>query len=76
MTAYAEGQVEAYLQEKTTLLGHTRVTVAHPVDAALWRDFVWMTPLNQDLTDDEKEALAAHPRPTVTVDLHVAICRL
>lgn len=76
MSAYAEGQVEAYLQEKTVQLEQKRVTVAHPVDAALWRDFVWMTPLNQDLNDAEKEALASRPADTVTVDLHVAVCRL
>lgn len=72
LPAYAEGQVDAYLREKATVLRECRVTVTHPVDAALWRDFVWMTPLNQDLTTEEKQALAERPQSGVTVDLHVA----
>lgn len=76
MPPYAEGQVEAYLREKTQVTQEKRVTVAQPVTPELWRDFVWMTPLNQDLSDREKEAIAQHPAPTVTVDLHVAAVRL
>ena len=76
MAAYAEGQVEAYLREKTRLLARRRVVKACPVDAALWGDFVWMTPLNQDLSPKEKEALASRPADTVTVDLHVAMVSL
>lgn len=75
MEPYAEGQVDAYLREKAAVVGETRVTVAHPVSPELWRDFVWMTPLNQDLTPAEKDELAAHPAETVTVDLHVTACR-
>lgn len=75
MEPYAEGQVDAYLREKTTVVGEKRVTVTHHVTPELWRDFVWMTPLNQDLTEDEKEALAAAPADAVTVDLHVTACR-
>lgn len=73
---YAEGQVDAYLREKSHLLESRRVTAVRQVDAALWRDFVWMTPLNQDLSPDEKERLAAQPRSTVTLDLHVAAVSL
>lgn len=76
MTAYAEGQVDAYLREKTQLLRTERVTVTHPVTPELWRDFVWMTPLNQDLSAQEKEALAAKSAGCVTVDLHVTMARL
>lgn len=76
MAAYAEGQVEDYLRERTRLLAHRRVTASHSVDAALWHDFVWMTPLNQDLSSTEKEALAASCADTVTVDLHVAVVSL
>ena len=75
MQRYAAGQVEEYLREKTQLLALERVHVSHPVDAALWRDFVWMTPLNQDLSDEEKQRIAGVPAPTVTVDLNVAVCR-
>ncbi|MGN0745831.1 MAG: methyltransferase domain-containing protein [Aristaeellaceae bacterium] len=75
MEPYAEGQVDAYLREKAAVAGETRVTVSHPVTPEMWRDFVWMTPLNQDLSPAEKDALAARPAETVTVDLHVTACR-
>ena len=76
MEAYEEGQVDAYLREKATVVGERHVTVTHAVSDALWRDFVWMTPLMQDLSAGEKDAIAAKPAETVTVDLHVAACRL
>ena len=74
MPPYEEGRVEEYLRTKAEVLAHRRVTATHPVTPELWRDFVWMTPLNQDLTEAEKEALAARPGGEVTVDLHVAVC--
>lgn len=76
MEPYAEGQVEAYLREKAEVMQEKRVTVSHKVTPELWRDFVWMTPLNQDLSDDEKEKLAQRPAETVTVDLHIAAVKL
>ena len=76
MEPYAEGQVEAYLREKAQVVDERRVTVSHGVTPELWRDFVWMTPLNQDLTDEEKEKLAQRPAETVTVDLHIAAVKL
>lgn len=75
MARYEAGQVEQYLKEKATVIAKARVRVAQPVDERLWRDFVWMTPLNQDLTDGEKQRIADTPAPTVTIDLHVAVCR-
>lgn len=75
MSLYEEGQVDAYLREKTTVTGSRRVTISHPVTPEIWRDFVWMTPLNQDLTNEEKEKLASTPAKTVTVDLYVTACR-
>ncbi len=76
MPPYEAGQVDAYLREKTDVLGEKRVTVTHPVSPALWRDFVGMTPLMQDLSAQEKEDIAATPGDTVTIDLHVAACRV
>ncbi len=76
MPPYEEGQVDAYLREKAAIVGETRVTLTHPVSDDLWRDFVWMTPLMQDLSADEKNAIAAKNAGTVTVDLHVAACRM
>ena len=75
MALYEEGQVDAYLREKAQVIASHRVTVTHAVSPELWRDFVWMTPLNQDLSAEEKEALAARPAAAVTVDLHIAACR-
>ena len=73
---YEEGQVDAYLREKAVVTGEQHVLVQHPVTPALWRDFVWMTPLMQDLSAEEKNAIAQRPDRTVTIDLHVAACRL
>jgi 23S rRNA (guanine745-N1)-methyltransferase len=76
MAPYEEGQVDAYLREKAHLVDERRVTVTHNVSDELWRDFVWMTPLMQDLSAEEKNKIAANNAGTVTVDLHVAACRL
>ena len=76
LAPYEEGQVEAYLREKTDVLAHERVTHVIATDDALWRDFVWMTPLNQDLSDEEKNAVAAKNAGSVTIDLYVTSCRL
>lgn len=75
MPPYEEGQVESYLRSRAEIVAHRRVTVTHDVSPDQWRDFVWMTPLNQDLSQQEKAALAAEPGREVTVDLHVAVCR-
>ena len=69
---YEEGKVDAYLRKHGTVLRQTRVTVTQPVTPALWRDFVYMTPLNQNLDAKEKQALASCPSAKVTIDLHVA----
>ena len=72
---YAEGQVEAWLLEHSEVTARTRVRTVCPADAALWAAFVAMTPLNADLSPAERARLAAAPRDTVTLDLHVAACR-
>lgn len=76
MAPYEEGQVDAYLREKAAIVGERRVTVTLAVSDELWRDFVWMTPLMQDLSAEEKNAIAAKNAGSVTVDLHVAACRM
>ena len=50
--------------------------MTHAVSDELWRDFVWMTPLMQDLSAEEKNAIAARNAGSVTIDLHVAACKL
>lgn len=76
LAPYEEGQVDAYLRERAQIVGEQRVTATHEVTPELWRDFVWMTPLMQDLSDTEKNAVVQAPANTVTIDLHVAACRL
>lgn len=76
MDAYAEGQVEAYLREKAKVVEARRITTVRTVSPELWRDFVWMTPLNQDLSSKEKEQLALHPAEAVTIDLHITAVAL
>ena len=76
LAPYEEGQVDAYLREKAAIMVETRVTVTHTISDELWRDFVWMTPLMQDLSAEEKNAVAAKNAGSVTIDLHVAACRL
>ncbi len=76
MPAYEEGQVDAYLREKAAIVAEQRVTATHAVTPELWRDFVWMTPLMQDLSAEEKNVIAAKPANAVTIDLHVTACRL
>lgn len=75
MSAYEEGQVDAYLREKAQLVKSVRVHETLPVSPELWGDFVRMTPLNHDLSAAEKDALAQKADAHVTVDLHVALCR-
>ena len=75
MSAYEEGQVDAYLREKAQLVKAVRVHETLPVSPELWGDFVRMTPLNHDLSAAEKDALAQRADAHVTVDLHVALCK-
>ncbi len=72
MPPYAEGQVDAYLREHGHVLAERHVHSSILTDDALWRDFVWMTPLNQDLSAQEKQRLAAYNPGAVTLDLHLA----
>lgn len=76
MPLYTEGKVEAYLHEKAEVIASRHVTVTHALTPQLWRDFVWMTPLDQDLSPEEKEALALDVAETITIDLHVDAVRL
>ena len=75
MPPYEEGEVSRYLQNRTAFITERHITDVRSVSPELWRDFIWMTPLNQDLSAEEKDALAARPGSRVTIDLHVAICR-
>ena len=76
MPPYEEGQVEGYLRSRAEVMAARHVQRTFAVSPEQWRDFVRMTPLNQDLSPEEKEALAARPGTDVTIDLHAAVCRL
>ena len=76
LAPYEEGQVDAYLREKAVITAERRVTVTREVSPEIWRDLVHMTPLMQDLSPAEKEAVAACSAGRVTIDLHIAACRL
>ena len=75
MPPYEEGEVDGYLRSRTAVAAERRITDLRSVSPELWRDFVWMTPLNQDLSSEEKEALALRSPGAVTIDLHIAVCR-
>lgn len=72
ITLYQDAEVGEYLAGRCRIESRRHILVRIPMTPALWRAFVWMTPLNQDLTGQEKEALAARPAAQVTLDLHVA----
>lgn len=72
---YADEEVGPYLYTQCEVEQEQRVHTCLPLTPDLWRDFVGMTPLNQDLTASEKEALCANPQSVMTLDLHVACCR-
>ena len=72
ITLYQDAEVGEYLAGRCRIENRRHILVRIPMTPALWRAFVWMTPLNQDLTGQEKEALAARPAAQVTLDLHVA----
>lgn len=76
MPLYEEGEVADYLRSRAEIVAERHVTDVRSVSPALWRDFVWMTPLNQNLSPEEKEALAARPASQITIDLHAAACRV
>lgn len=72
MPLYEDAEVGEYLSAHCHVEARRHVHIHVPVTPELWRAFVWMTPLNQDLPPVQKEALAAHPAETVTLDLHLA----
>ena len=72
MPLYEDAEVGEYLSAHCHVEARQHVHVHVPVTPELWHAFVWMTPLNQDLSPAQKEALAAHPAETVTLDLHLA----
>lgn len=76
MELYEEGQVDAYLRDRGTVVDAVHVVNTVSISPELWRDFVWMTPLNQNLTANEKDALARKASDCITIDLHVTAVRL
>lgn len=73
---YEDGKVDEYLRQKTTVLETHHIHRVFDITPDIWRSFVYMTPLNQDLDEAAKEALAANPSSTITMDMDVSVCRL
>lgn len=71
---YEEGQVADYLETRALVEKRLNIQRVHKVSAKEYRDFVFMTPLTEGLSLEEKEALAKAPRDTITIDLHLAVC--
>ena len=71
MSLYEDTEVGDYLSAHCRVTGEKHVCTACRRYCQHWPAFVWMTPLNQDLSAKEKDALAARPADTVTIDLHV-----
>lgn len=76
MPDYEEGQVDSYLREKAEVVAQRHVRLQHPITPERWRDYIRMTPLNQDLAEADKERLAQSPSETITIDLYVTAVRL
>ncbi len=73
---YEEGDVAAHLSASAVIERTIHVAACQPVTEALWADAVSMSPINQDLTAQEKEEIARHPAKEITIDLWVTRCRL
>lgn len=70
---YEEGAVEAYATKNAKLLERVEICVTQPVTPEQYRDFVFMTPLTQRMSPEEKEALAAKPAKDMTLHLILAV---
>ena len=73
---YDDGQVPAWLRQRARVLAEERVCVTRPVPPEVWADFVRMTPMNAELTPEERQRLAERPAAAITIDLRVAACSL
>ncbi|MBQ7488028.1 MAG: methyltransferase domain-containing protein [Clostridia bacterium] len=71
----SQSAADRYLGEHMQILRAAHVFKAIPVDGTLWADFVRMTPMNQDLTEQEICELAARPTETVTIDLNISFAK-
>ncbi len=73
---YDDGPVTAYLREKCDVLREIHVLNSVKISGETWRDLVYMTPLNQDLSDAEKDEMASRPAEVITLDLRILACRI
>ena len=70
---YAAGEVEAYAARNARWVDQREIRRVYAITPQQYRDFVWMTPLTQHLTEAEKLALSADPAPSMTLHLTLAV---
>lgn len=70
---YDPGKVLEHLKASAQVIRILPIEKTWKVTAQNWRDFVYMTPLTQNLSPDEKEKLASRPDDSVTLDLWLAV---
>ena len=66
-----DSQADARLKEKMHIHKTRHVYEVMAIDAGLWPDILQMTPLNQDLTQEQFRDMAKTPARTLTIDLMV-----
>ncbi|MBQ8093007.1 MAG: methyltransferase domain-containing protein [Clostridia bacterium] len=71
MPAGQESAAGEYLSSQMHCIDADRVTETMNIIPEIWESFVRMTPLNQDLMEDERTALYVHPSKTITIDLNI-----
>lgn len=62
-----ESLSEEHLAKEARILRREERLKTFSINETEWQNFISMTPLNQDLTEDEQRELAMHPSPTITV---------
>ncbi len=72
---YDDTLTPAYLARHMRVLRTERLTYARPVSPEEYACFIVMTPLTEGMDPREKEALALAPPKSITIDLHMAVCR-
>jgi len=70
---YQAGQVAAYAGENARIIERQEIKYTLPLTAQMYRDFVFMTPLTQRLTQEEKTALAAQAVSAMTIHLFLDV---
>lgn len=73
MQRYASGEVENYARQNARVLSQREIHHVLKVTPQVYRDFVFMTPLTQHLSFEEKEKLAQNPQDAITLHLVLTV---